>query len=319
MKPAEEQRTAERVPPSGLPGGDSPGEDFPLVSSPISQQREPLGFEKGIFLAGVKRPFHGPLPTPPDRTDDQIQSFSSKSRGRLRTYASESREFLCSQFCCTYHNYWPINGRVFKQHLNAFLTAARRAFPSLRYLWVAEFQTRGAPHAHVFLELPATDANRFKLAVIWCRIVDLTDRQLLAFHSHTSNMCAWTMGSGSYLCKYLDKQHQKAIPEGFHSFGRWWGNSRGLVPPRKMTTVEEIYERFPQVNEKTGEISDIDPVKFLVRTLGRYHEKINRRSWFRRTNRSSTILTGAAIYEQTLCYLQKLHDAPLPERRKVIP
>jgi hypothetical protein len=37
------------------------------------------------------------------------------------------------------------------------------------------------------------------------------------------------MFTGSYLCKYLDKQHQKAIPEGFRCFGRWWGNSRKLV------------------------------------------------------------------------------------------
>ena len=201
-------------------GAGSPA-GAPLVSSPISQQRGLDSLEVFPRSLRVRRPFTGPVATPPDRTASGIQSFSDKSRSRLRFTAANSSHLLISQFCCTYHNVWPINGREFKRHLNVFLTDARRVFPGLKYLWVAEFQTRGAPHGHVYLNLPVTDENRYKLAFIWCRIVDANDSQLLAFHSHSSNMCSWAMGSGSYLCKYLDKQHQKMIPDGFHSFGRW--------------------------------------------------------------------------------------------------
>lgn len=294
-----------------LDRGCGAGREKPLVSSPISQQRAFDSIEVYPRSLRVRRPFTGQVATPPpDRSDSGIQSFSDKSRSRLRFMAANSSHLLQSQFCCTYHDYWPINGREFKRHLNVFLTAARRAFPSLRYLWVAEFQTRGAPHAHVYLNLPATYENRFMLAVLWCRVVNLNDSQLMAFHNHPSNMIAWTMGTGSYLCKYLDKQHQKAIPEGFHSFGRWWGNSRGLVPPPDAITPEDLRACFPEVNQVTGECLEVDPLTFLVRTVGRYHEKCNRRSWFRRTNRTTTALTGAPIFRQTLAYLLKLHGDP---------
>ena len=283
-----------------------------LVSSPISQQRTPRApqvFEVFPRSLRVRRAFSGPVPTPPDRTAAGIQGFSDKSRSRLRFTAANSSDVLRSQFCCTYHSYWPINGREFKRHLNVFLTNARRAFPMLEYLWVGEFQTRGAPHAHVFLDLPATAENRDILARMWCRIVDKTDAELLAFHRHKKNMCAWTMGTGSYLCKYLDKAHQKAIPEGFHSFGRWWGNSRGLVPPPEVMTLDDFSEQFPDVNKETGECLAVDPVAFLVRTVGRYHEKNNRRSWFRKTSRTTTALTGAPIFLQALAYLQRQHGS----------
>jgi hypothetical protein len=284
--------------------------DATLVSSPISQQNDPESIE--IFPASVRvrRPFRGAKPLPPLRQSTTLQGFSDKSRSRLRFTAANSADFLRAQFCCTYHNVWPINGREFKRQLNVFLTNARRQFPFLSYLWVAEFQTRGAPHAHVYLDLPATSEVRNKLAAIWCRIVDKTDQQLLAFHRHPKNMIEWQMYSGSYLCKYLDKAHQKVIPNGFRNFGRWWGNSRGLVPDPDVLTPSEIREELPQVDESTGEIHDQDSVKFLVRTVGRYHEKKNRRSWFRNTSRTATALTGAGIFRQSLEYLRKTRGSP---------
>lgn len=293
-------------------GGSVQGrENGRLVSSPISQQTV---FEVYPQTVKIKRPFRGAAPTPPNRNGQGLQGFSEKSRSRLRFTAANSSDLLSSQFCCTYHDCWPIDGRQFKRHLNAFLTSARRAFPFLSYLWVAEFQTRGAPHAHVYLDLPATDENRHKLAEIWCRLVDKNDPQLLAFHRHPKNMIAWEMRSGSYLCKYLDKAHQKAIPDGFRNFGRWWGNSRGLVPDPDVITGGELQEDLPQVDEETGEIHDQDAVKFLIRTVGRHHERKNKRSWFRRTNRSTSSLMGAPIFRQALEYLERSRGQTTEEK-----
>jgi hypothetical protein len=113
------------------------------------------------------------------------------------------------------------------------------------------------------------------------------------------------MRQGSYLCKYLDKAAQKVIPPGFVTFGRWWGNSRALVGSPEIVTAADLAEEFPQVNEESGEIRENAASVFLVRTVGRYHEKHNRRSWFRSTGRSTSALTGAPIFLQALEYLRK--------------
>lgn len=282
----------------------------PLVSSPISQQER---FELYPVTSKLKRPFTGPTPVAPTRTGTEIQGFSDKSRGRLRLMATNARDILRSQFGMTYPgDQWPTDGREFKRHLNVFLTAARREFPFLSYLWVAEFQSRGVPHIHIILDLPATTENRYTLARLWCRAVNpdySEDSEHWAVHTHPTNFIPWTMGTGSYLCKYLDKDAQKAIPEGFYSFGRFWGNSRGLLPEPDQITKEEIQAEFPQVDEETGE-EHPDAWAFLVRTVGRYHEHVNRRSWFRRTNRSTSALTGGPILRQALDYLRRTRGAP---------
>ncbi len=281
-----------------------------LVSSPISQKTEIHLYPKTIK---VKRPFKGQTPEPPTRTGTQILGFSDKSRSNLRFTAANSGHKLFSQFCCTYQNYWPINGREFKRHLNAFLTRCRQEFPFLEYLWVGEFQTRGCPHAHVYFNLPADEETRIRLAEIWVRIADRGNKDMMAFHSHEKNMIPWSMGNGSYLCKYLDKLHQKAIPEGFHSFGRWWGNSRGLVAAPEVVTSDTLNDEFPELDEATGELRELNAIAYLLRTVGRYHEKCNRRSWFRRTNRSTSALTGAPIFRQTLDYLRRTQGLTEPE------
>jgi hypothetical protein len=305
--------TAERCLPA-LPeagGRQAVAVGAPLVSSPISQQEF---FEDYPYTEKLKRPFKGETPTPPTRTGSQLQGFSDKSRGRLRFTATNARDVLRSQFGLTYPgDSWPTDGREFKRHLNAFLTAARRAFPFLSYLWVAEFQSRGAPHVHLFFDLAATDETRLELARLWCRIVNpaYTEKDdHFKVHSNPKNFISWSLGTGSYLCKYLDKAAQKHIPQGFTSFGRWWGNSRGLVPDPDVTTRSQIEEEFPQVNPETGELYEQDAWKFLVRTVGRYHEKVNRRSWFRRTGRSTSALTGAPIFRQTLGYLRRIRGIP---------
>jgi hypothetical protein len=182
----------------------------------------------------------------------------------------------------------------------------RREIPFFAYLWIAEFQSRGVPHVHLFPNIPPTPANRLLLASTWCRIVNAPDHdEMMKVHNHPDNFQGWSMGTGSYLCKYLDKSHQKAIPDNFHNFGRFWGNSRGLVAQPDIITDQELSTLLPPVDESTGECFDQDAVKFIIRTLGRYHEKNHRRSWFRQTNKSTSALTGSPIYRQLLAYLLK--------------
>ena len=285
-----------------------------LVSSPISQTEQTEHLQIYPQTIKVKRPFKGEKPTPPERTGSQIQGFSDKSRGRLRFTSTNARDKIFSQFCMTYHNYWPIDGRQFKRHLNAFLTRCRKHFPFFEYIWVAEFQTRGAPHVHLYSNLPVEPETHDTLVRFWVDIAEKGNTAMVKVHKNPEQFKAWKMGTGSYLCKYLDKTHQKFIPKGFYNFGRWWGNSRGIVPEPQTVTKEEISQEFQDVNEETGEIYEgTEPYKFLIRTLGKYHEKINRRSWFRRTNRSTSVLTGAPIFMQTLEYLYRSRSMRMPE------
>lgn len=281
-----------------------------LVSSPISERYEFDALHLYPLTARIKRTFHSGSSVPPDRTNSQIVGFSDKSQGRVRFLATNSGEILISQFGLTYHEKWPSDGRQFKKNLHTFLVAIRRRFPSFQYLWIAEFQSRGCPHVHLFSNLPATDheARRF-MADTWARIVDPGNSSLLAFHRHASNFIPWEMRRGSYLCKYLDKKAQKCIPDGFTNFGRFWGNSRDLLAPPQIIPLADLDASlgWEAIDYSTGETFDsCRPSVYLTRTLGRYHEKQSRRSFFRKRSCTVSCLTGAPIARQVLAYLERL-------------
>lgn len=292
--------------PDGVPersafGAEWPSEDGPLVTTPISQQSRIELYPQSLR---VKRPFAGEAPTPPDRTGSQITGFSDKSRRQLRFRALNAFPALVSQLGLTYHDEWPTDGRECKRHLNAFLVSLRRILPDANYLWIMEFQKRNAPHFHVFLSVPPDEETRLKLADAWTRLTSPGDAQALRFHQHSRNWIDWDMGSGAYLCKYLDKEAQKAVPEGYHSFGRFWGNSRGLVPLAVEIPLDDVDEATTAIDQTTGEITG--GASTVIRWLGRLAEKQTRGfSRFRKRapHGSYTILRGRVAYEQIERYL----------------
>ena len=263
----------------------------------------------------IKRPFHGKNPEPPNRAGNEIPGFSENSRRRLRFLAANSADQIATQFCLTYHDFWPVDGREFKRQLNLFLTRVRQKYPQLAYIWIGEFQTRGAPHAHFYSNLPVTPENWRFLAETWNHIAEPGNQIHRMFHMHHKNFIPWKMGTGSYLCKYLDKTHQKAIPDGFRNFGRWWGNSRNLKPQADLYDPEEIETELGHtvVDVTTGEITEeFDPVRWIIRQVGRHHEKYCKKSFFRNTDRTSSNLTGAPIFRQCLDYLRRQPPPPQP-------
>lgn len=273
----------------------------PLVYSAISQQTpsDPV-YEFDLYPVSVKvkrGKIENPNATPPpDRTGTSLDGFSTKSRSRLRFVAANSAPVIKSQFCMTYGDVWPINARSLKSDLNTFLTNIRRKFDDVHYIWIAEFQTRGAPHFHLFSNIPVTPENHEILTETWHRIAGYGQDKHLHVHAHANNFIEWDMGNGAYLCKYLDKEAQKYIPEGFYSLGRWWGNSRNLKPSViKSVSVEEL-KIFGRIDK---------PVEYVTRQLGRYAEKVNPRSNIRRTPQTRTVLTGATIAEKLINYVMK--------------
>jgi hypothetical protein len=287
-----------------------------LVSSPIFQTEQWHLYPKTIR---IKRPFFGECPPPPDRTGEHIRGFSDKSRSRLRFTSINAAHLLTAQFCMTYHEFWPINGREFKRQVNLFLTRLRKRFPQVQYLWIGEFQTRGAPHLHLFLNLEVTRANHEWMAHAWHQIADPHSEHHLWWHldrieaSGQSAFIPWTIGGGGYLVKYLDKSHQKSIPDGFRSFGRWWGNSHSLVPAPEILDRESLAEYdWTKTDEETGEQEEFRAAKYIHRQIGRYQEKVTSgRTWFRHTRKSTTALTGAPIFRQLLDHIKR--NGPPPD------
>lgn len=243
--------------------------------------------------------------TPPDRSGSSLQGFSQKSKSRLRFLAANSADHISSQFCMSYADVWPINGREAKRDLNRFLERCRYRFKDLKYIWIGEFQTRGAPHFHLFLSLPVTAENHEFLAGAWHDIAGVSQAKHERVHLHTKNFIPWDMGTGSYLCKYLDKAHQKQIPVGFSGFGRWWGNSSNIKPVPVEIHGQEL-ELFlsDSVNVNTGEILIDSAPQFLIRTCIKYQKKVNRSPWAVKRSQSMTVLTGAAVFRQALQYLE---------------
>lgn len=199
----------------------------------------------------------------PDHLKDlkrgEVSGFSSASARRLAQTARNAFPALVSQFVLTYHESNP-DGVTAKRHLDSWLKALKRAAPGVGYLWVLEFQTRGVPHFHVWVTCEWSEALWKRLGAAWNRIAEPDSPEHLWWH--TEPRCErgkvqmayipWDMGNGNYLTKYLDKQAQKAVPEGFGWAGRWWGSSRGLVPAPVVYEAEELGEALPDVTRQVS-------------------------------------------------------------------
>lgn len=213
-----------------------------------------------IYLRGLRILREGKGDEIPRGVRREISSFSPGSKRRLKWASANASPRLISTFGMTYHERHP-QGRECKKDLHAFLAALRREYPGIGYLWILEFQKRKVAHFHIWLTIPHdTPGLRECLADAWHRIAEPGNEFHRWFHNRPENLIAWNMGSGSYLCKYLDKVHQKQIPEGFTGIGRFWGSSHGLVPDPCIIPIEEIES----------------PASF-VRIVCKHHEKFLRK------------------------------------------
>jgi hypothetical protein len=178
---------------------------------------------------------------------------------------------LVSQFCLTYHQANP-DGATAKKHLNAWLSAFRRLAPGVGYLWILEFQSRGVPHFHVWLTAPYSEGLWKWLGRAWNRIAEPDSPEHLWWHTEARvdprsgkvqrSFMAWDMKGAGYLRKYMSKEAQKCVPEGFGFVGRFWGCTRALVPepitlpaddlPVPITDLTRILSKWVEARRRRG-------------------------------------------------------------------
>ena len=156
-------------------------------------------------------------------TRSKINQFSKRSAKRLRHKVRNSDDQLKTFITLTYPKDFPCNGIETKSHLNAFLQYLRRK--KIKYIWVLEFQERGAPHYHIIATgfIPKEELSRR-----WYTIVNSGDEKHLKAGTRIEAIKSKNHLYG-YLSQYIQKLYQKTVPDGFENVGRFWGSSRNLI------------------------------------------------------------------------------------------
>lgn len=193
-----------------------------------------------------------------------ITYFSEASKRRLLEVCRESGHHIQSQFCLSYHDDFPLDGRQVKADLDRFEYLVKKHFGrETHMLWALEFQKRGAPHIHFFSDIEATRENRLTLTILWiCKVLGYSpETPGFRVHNHAKNFQGWKMRSGQYLVKeYIEKMEQKDVPENFLNVGRFWGHSRNMKPKYEVLSLTDN----PLWN---------DCLKRAIRAASKYQEK----------------------------------------------
>lgn len=204
----------------------------------------------------------------------RITLVNKRSLNKLALLVKSCGVSFESVMTLTYGQNYPLSGRTSKIHLNKFLTYAKRAFGNFDYVWVLEFQERGAVHFHLVTTLPPpTESQRYDFAVIWrsisvpgpweyCRIEDKPEDGYEATITNCDTACfvvhkhpkAWDSirkheGVGRYFAKYANKLRQKNVPQWYGDVGRFWGASRGVKMPEGVL--------IPQTRNQALEVAEM--------------------------------------------------------------
>lgn len=161
----------------------------------------------------------------------------------------------------TYPKDYPMNGEIVKAHLHKFLLWL--TYHGYKYIWVLEFQERGAPHFHILVD---KEIPHQKVAQSWYRIVGSGDEKHLKAGTEVRAIRAKD-SIGYYLTTYMEKARQKSVPPEYEKVGRFWGSSKGLLIEKKM----KIY----------GKREDIYKLKKSLRIARRYDQS-QKKQWEKR-------------------------------------
>lgn len=219
--------------------------------------RSALVYENGIVV------FRSPI-TPMKKTATTarkgIYEMSRKSKLKLTHLINNSPVKFKSMITLTWGDFLPpIDGKELKRQLNLFLNKFRYRFKGVEYFWFLEFQKSGKPHIHVLTSVEPSNFDRVWFMGLWSKITvydahkrlkegkggdynitqEISTETLLdewskakAFNGHAK---VWELfrkedGAFRYALKYATKAEQKLVPVNYGNVGRFWGNSKNVIP-----------------------------------------------------------------------------------------
>jgi len=156
----------------------------------------------------------------------EIRGFTHQSRRRLTHLARNTADLWTGFLTVTYPADFPTNGREVKRHLNSLCSWLRRR--RVAYIWILEFQERGAPHFHFLI---SGWLDKKEVAHRWAAIVNPifpSEREKLLTAGTRIEAVKNPDQVGGYLSTYMAKIEQKKVPAGYKSVGRFWGASRNV-------------------------------------------------------------------------------------------
>ena len=187
-----------------------------------------------------------------------IKKLTVRSTKRLRFLLRNTAHKMEYEVGLTYPKSFSSDGVLVKKHFHKLRT--RLNYYGYKYIWILEFQSRGAPHFHM---LVSKEIKKDVLAKMWFDIVGSGDLKHLRRGVHVA-IIRNKDGMAGYFATYLSKQDQKHVPESYSNVGRFWGSSKDLVD----CTVKKFY----------GLHADIQELKREIRPLRRWYDK-QKKSW----------------------------------------
>lgn len=181
-------------------------------------------------------------------TRQAITELSEKALRRM-VYTARNMSDVTHIVTLTYPADYPTDGKLVKYHLQKFRQWL--TYKGIGGFWFLEFQERGAPHFHLFIN-GAIDHR--VLRAYWYKCVNSGDIKHFAAGTQVQLMHE-AHAAASYAAKYASKAEQKEVPAEYQNVGRFWGRFGGV----------KIEEKF-QVNGDLGGggKSDTDPLAIPV-------------------------------------------------------
>lgn len=195
--------------------------------SNIEQNENEHNVEKFIRLSGNLLTVCSRYKTTPFSLSGRgsVVGFSAGSAVRMRRYLRECVTDYRHMVTLTYPFCYESDGKRVKEHLRRFCQqwlrkCKRDSLVNESMFWFLEFQSRGAPHFHIF----TVHGLDYKwVARTWYDICNTEDPRHLDAGTRVEKLKRGRSGLISYASKYANKPEQKTVPDDYENVGRFWG------------------------------------------------------------------------------------------------
>lgn len=227
----------------------------PKLRSSLNLQGSLTVYENLIFFEHPLQPLSYGIP--PERTENDIKTFSVKSRKRFFEFFASlnySKYGIPVFVSATYHFDDPDTQKSLKNFLKKFYENLKNCLPPFHLIWKLEYQKRNVPHFH-FGFFPLSTAENFS-----------DEKFKLMISSHWFNLkkchckkCAFysidvrQMKDYKHAMIYISKEFCK-LQDRYqnHDLGRVWGHSNNMFRNElySFTCTVEDYHKIIDVKLK---------------------------------------------------------------------